>query len=162
MSVVEPTFSIRVVAACPCCRLHQYATASGQNVGSAMCRRCNQPLGLAHYRFDPTGVRGDGILPDRKSIQRSIGAFVRRLRLRRHVSQEVLSRRMVIHRTVLSRFEAGRCMNLAILFRAAQALDLEIDEVFVRVRDRNHANLETFMWGRHPFAPCAESETFHG
>jgi ribosome-binding protein aMBF1 (putative translation factor) len=136
MSPVEPTFSIREVAVCPCCRLHQYATASGQNVGSATCRRCSQPLGFAYYRFQPSGVSGDGTLPDRNSIQRSIGAFVRRLRLRRHLSQEVLSRRMVIHRTVLSRFEAGRCTNIAILFRAALALDLEIDEVFVRVRDR--------------------------
>lgn len=136
MSAIEPTFSIREVLVCPCCRLHQYATASGQNVGSAMCRRCSEPLGFAYYRFEPTEVWGDGILPDRNSVQRSIGAFVRRLRLRRHLSQEVLSRRMGMHRTVLSRFEAGRCMNIAILFRAALALDLQIDEVFVRVRDR--------------------------
>ena len=76
------------------------------------------------------------MLPDRKSIQRSIGAFVRRLRLRRHISQELLGRRLGMHRTVVSRLEGGRSMNLAILFQAAQALDLEIDEVFVRIRDR--------------------------
>jgi DNA-binding XRE family transcriptional regulator len=97
---------------------------------------CGKPLGLAFYRFEPTRLSGKASLPDRNSTQRSIGAFVRRLRLRRHISQEVLGRRMGMRRTVLSRFEGGRCMNLAILFRAARALDLEIDEVFVRVRDR--------------------------
>jgi DNA-binding XRE family transcriptional regulator len=136
MSPIDPVFSIRETAVCPNCHLHQYATASGQNVGSPRCRRCGRPLGLAYYRFEPTRVWGNGMLPDRNSIQRSIGAFVRRLRLRRHISQEVLGRRLGIHRTVLSRVEGGRCMNLAILFRAAHALDLEIDEVFVRVRDR--------------------------
>ena len=136
MSPIEPVFSIRETAVCPSCSLHQYATASGQNVGSPSCPRCGRPLGLAYYRFEPLRISGDGMLPDRNSIQRSIGAFVRRLRLRRHVSQEVLGRRLGIHRSVLSRFERGRCMNLAILFQAAQALDLEIDEVFVRVRDR--------------------------
>jgi hypothetical protein len=136
MPPVEPTFSIREVAVCPCCRLHQYATASGQSVGSAICRRCGQPLGFAYYKFQPSRVWGSGLLPDRNSIQRSIGAFVRRLRLRRKISQEMLGRRLAMHRTVVSRFEGGRCMNLAILFRAALALDLEIDEVFVRVRDR--------------------------
>ena len=136
MSAVDPTFSIKELAVCPCCHLHQYATASGQNVGSAICRRCDQPLGFAFYKFQPTRVRGNCTLADRKSIQRAIGAFVRRLRLRRKISQEVLGQRLAMHRTVVSRFEGGRSMNLAILFRAALALDLEIDEVFVRVRDR--------------------------
>ena len=136
MSQIEPMFSIREMAVCPSCGLHQYATASGLNVGSPNCRRCGRPLGLAYYRFEPARVWGDSMLPDRNSIQRSIGAFVRRLRLRRHMSQEVLGCRLGVHRTVLSRLEGGRCMNLAIVFRAAHALDLEIDEVFVRVRDR--------------------------
>lgn len=117
MSPIEPTFSIREVAVCPGCRLRQYATASGQNVGSAMCRRCGQALGV-YYRFEPTRVGGNGTVPDRNSIQCSIGAFVRRLRLRRHMSQEELGRRLAMHRTVVSRFEGGRSMNLAILFRA--------------------------------------------
>lgn len=136
MFPIEPTFLIRETVACPFCHLYQHATASGLNVASTKCRRCGQPLGIAYYKFQPTRVWANGTLPDRISTQRSIGAFVRRLRLRRHISQEVLGSRMGMHRTVLSRFESGRCTNLAILFRAALALDLEIDEVFVRVRDR--------------------------
>lgn len=135
MSPIEPTFSIRETAICPCCQLHQYATASGLNVASTKCRRCGQPLGVAYYKFQPTRGWGDGTLPDRNSIQRSIGTFVRRLRLRRQISQEVLGQRLAMHRTVISRFEGGRCTNLATLFRAMLALDLEIDEIFVRVRD---------------------------
>ena len=136
MSSTELTFSIRETATCPCCHLHQYATASGDNVASAKCRRCGQPLGIAYYRFQPSQVWGQGVLPDRNSIQRSIGAFIRRLRMRRHISQEALARRLAMDRTALTRVEGGRFMNLAILLRAALALDLEIDQIFVRVHDR--------------------------
>jgi hypothetical protein len=136
MPPIEATFSIRETAVCPCCHLHQYVTASGLNVASTRCRRCAQSIGLAYYKFEPARFSEKALLPDRNSTQRSIGAFVRRLRLRRHISQEVLGRLMGMHRAVLSRFKGGHCTNLAILFRAALALDLEIDEVFVCVRDR--------------------------
>jgi len=136
MSTSEPAFSIRETATCPRCHLHQYATSSGQNVASTACRRCGQPLGIAYYKFQPPRVYGEGALPDRTSLQRSIGAFIRRLRMRRQISQEVLARRLAMHRTVLTRVEGGHFLNLAILFRAAHALDLEIDQIFVRVRDR--------------------------
>ncbi len=137
MSPTEPTFSIRETATCPCCHLHQYVTASGQSVASTTCcRRCGQPINIAYYKFEPPRVCGYSRLPDRTSIQRSIGAFIRRLRMRRHLSQEVLARRIGILRTAVTRAEGGGTLNLEILFRAALALDLEIDRIFVRVRDR--------------------------
>ncbi|MFP5237667.1 MAG: helix-turn-helix domain-containing protein [Acidobacteriota bacterium] len=105
-------------------------------MASTTCRRCGQPLGVAYYKFQPTQAWCQSALPERRFIQRSIGAFIRRLRMRRHLSQEVLARRLSMDRTVLTRVEGGRFTNLAIVFRVALALDLEIDEVFVRVRDR--------------------------
>ena len=136
MPLTEAIFSITETETCPHCHLRQYATVSGDSVASTKCRRCGQPLGVAYYRFQPPRVWRRGMLPDRDSVQRSIGAFIRRLRLRRHISQEALARSLAIDRTVLTRAEGGRFMNLAILLRAALALDLEIDQVFVRVRDR--------------------------
>lgn len=56
--------------------------------------------------------------------------------MRRQVSQEVLGNRLAMHRTVVTRAEGGRFLNLAILLKAALALDLEIDQILVRVRDR--------------------------
>lgn len=139
MFPTEPTFSIRETVTCPSCRLHQYATASGQDVASTKCRRCGQPLGIAYYKFQPIRVRGENGLPDRTSIQRSIGDFIRHLRMRRHISQEVLGRRLAVHRTGVSKLEGGHFLNLAILLRAA--LDLEIDQIYVRVRDRRPRHL---------------------
>jgi len=137
MSTTEPTFSIRETVTCPCCHLRQYATASGQTVASTTCcRRCGQPISITYYKFQPPRLCGEGALPDRTSIQRPIGAFIRRLRMRRQISQEVLARRLAMHRTVLTRVEGGHFLNLAILLRAALALDLEIDQIFVRVHDR--------------------------
>ncbi len=141
MSPIEPTFSIRETATCPNCHLHQYSTASGQYVTSTNCRRCGQPLGIAYYKFQPPRICGEGGLPDRTSIQRAIGAFIRRLRMRRQISQEVLAFRMGMHRTVVTKVEGGHFLNLAILLRAALALDLEIDQIFVRVRDRRSRRL---------------------
>lgn len=136
MSSSESTFSIRETAICPSCHLHQFAVASGHHAASAKCCRCGRPLGIAYYRFQTSAAGAKGGMPDRVAIQRSIGAFVRRLRLRRHVSQEELAGRMAMHRTVITKVEGGHFQNLAILLQAAAALDLEIDQVFVRVRDR--------------------------
>jgi DNA-binding XRE family transcriptional regulator len=133
MSAAEPTFSIRETATCPRCALNQYATMAGHKVASGKCRRCGHPLGIVYYAFQRT--REENGLTDRASIQKTIGAFLRRLRMRRHISQQVLSERLAIHRTLLSRAECGRVLNLEILFRAAVALDLDIDQIFVRVRD---------------------------
>ena len=132
----EPIFSIRETATCPSCCLHQYATLSGDSVACTKCRRCGQPLGIAFYRLQTTRICEEGGLPGRNSIQQLLGAFIRSLRLKRHISQEELSHRLEIHRTVVTRMEGGHFLNLSILFRAAHALDLEIDEIFVRVRDR--------------------------
>ncbi len=131
----EDAFSIQLTASCPSCQLHQYATASGQNVAGTRCRRCGQPLGIVYYRFRMTSKTGN-ILPDRGSIQESVGAFIRRLRARRHISQAVLARQIGVHRTAITRAEGGQISNLALLFRAASTLDLEIDQIIVRVRDR--------------------------
>jgi DNA-binding Xre family transcriptional regulator len=54
----------------------------------------------------------------------------------RNISQEMLARRIATHRTVLTRLEGGHSINLPTLLRAALALDLEIDQIVVRVRDR--------------------------
>jgi len=131
----EDVFSIQLTASCPSCHLRQYATASGHNVAGTRCRRCGQPLGIVYYRFRRPSQPGN-ILPDRSSIQESVGAFIRRLRVRRHISQGVLARQVGVHRTAITRAEGGHASNLALLFRAASALDLEIDQIIVRVRDR--------------------------
>lgn len=136
MSTLEPVFSIRETATCPSCHLHQYATASGRNVAGTKCRRCGHPLGIVYYKFQPPRTWREGGLRDRSSIQQSIGAFIRRLRKRRNVSQEVLARSLAMHRTVLTRVEGGHFTNITIPLRAALALDLEIDQILVRVRDR--------------------------
>jgi ribosome-binding protein aMBF1 (putative translation factor) len=133
MLAAEPTFSIREAATCPRCGLNQYTTIAGDKVASSTCRRCGHPIGIVFYAFQPT--REENGLTDRASIQNSIGAFLRRLRMRRHISQQVLSKRLAVHRTVLSRVKCGHVLNLAILLRAAVALDLDIDQIFVRVRD---------------------------
>ncbi len=133
MSEAEPTFSIREEVTCPRCGLHQYATMGGDSVISGKCRRCCHPLSIVYYVFRRDSAENG--LVDRASIQKSVGAFLRRLRMKRHVSQQVLSKRLAVHRTVLSRSECGRVLNLAILLRAAVALDLDIDQIFVRVRD---------------------------
>jgi transcriptional regulator with XRE-family HTH domain len=83
---------------------------------------------VVYYAFEPT--------PDRASIQRTIGAFLRRLRLRRKISQHVLASRVATHRTQVCRAEHGYSSNLTMLLKAALAMDLEIDRIFVRVRDR--------------------------
>ena len=128
MSTIESSFLIRETATCPHCQLCQYASASGENVAAGVCRRCGKPLGVVYYAFEPA--------PDRASIQRTIGAFLRRLRLRRKISQYVLASRVAIHRTQVCRAEHGYSANLTMLFKAALAMDLEIDRIFVRVRDR--------------------------
>ena len=122
------SFLIRETAPCPHCKLCQYASATGDNVASGVCRRCGRHLGVVYYAFDPT--------PDRASIRRTIGAFMRRLRLRRKISQDVLASRVATHRTQVCRAEQGYSSNLTMLLKAALAMDLEIDRIFVRVRDR--------------------------
>ena len=131
----EDTFSIQLTACCPSCHLSQYATASGHNVAGTRCRRCGQPLGIVYYRLRATSQTGSPV-PNRRSIRESVGAFIRRLRMRRHISQGVLARQIGVHRTAITRAEGGQISNLALLFRAASALDLEIDQIIVRVRDR--------------------------
>lgn len=136
MPDIDWNFSIRETVICPSCHLNQYAMAVGRHEASAQCCRCGRPLGMAYYRFQTSGLCGEGQIPGRAAIQRSIGAFIRRLRMRRHVSQEVLACRMAMHRTVITKAEGGHFQNLSLLLQAAAALDLEIDQVFVRVRDR--------------------------
>lgn len=128
MFTTESSFLIRETATCPHCQLCQYASASGEHVAAGACRRCGRPLGVVYYAFEPA--------PDRASIQRTIGAFLRRLRLRRKLSQHVLAGRVAAHRTQVCRAEQGHSANLTMLFKAALAMDLEIDRIFVRVRDR--------------------------
>ena len=93
MSTIESSFLIRETATCPHCQLCQYASASGENVAAGVCRRCGKPLGVVYYAFEPA--------PDRASIQRTIGAFLRRLRLRRKISQYVLASRVSVFDHVL-------------------------------------------------------------
>lgn len=128
MFSTESSFLIRETATCPHCQLCQYASASGEKVAAGVCRRCGRPLGVVYYAFEPA--------PDRVSIQRTIGAFLRRLRLRRKMSQHVLAGRVAMHRTQVCRAEHGYSANLTMLLKAALAMDLEIDRIFVRVRDR--------------------------
>jgi DNA-binding XRE family transcriptional regulator len=128
MFTTESSFLIREMATCPHCQLCQYSSASGEHVAAGACRRCGRPLGVVYYAFEPS--------PDRASVQRTIGAFLRRLRLRRKLSQQVLADRVAMHRTQVCRAEQGYSANLTMLFKAALAMDLEIDRIFVRVRDR--------------------------
>ena len=131
----EESFSIQLTASCPHCCLRQFATASGDKVAGTKCRRCGQPLGIVYYRLRATSQAGNK-LPDRRAIQESIGTLIRRLRIRRQVSQGVLARQVGVHRTAITRAEGGQLLNLELLFRAASALDLEIDQLIVRVHDR--------------------------
>lgn len=131
----EDSFSVQLTASCPSCHLRQYATASGNNVGEPRCRRCRQPLGIVYYRLR-TNAQSPSTVPDRRAIQGAVGAFIRRLRVRFQVSQGALALRIGLHRTAITRAERGQIMNLALLFKAASALDLEIDQIIVRVRDR--------------------------
>jgi DNA-binding XRE family transcriptional regulator len=131
----EDTFSIQLTASCPSCQLIQYATASGHSVAGTRCRRCGQPLGILYYRFKTTPQTGN-LPPDRSSIRESIGAFIRRLRARRHISQGALARHIGVHRTAITRAEGGQISNMALLFRTASAMDLEIDQIIIRIRDR--------------------------
>lgn len=123
------SFLIRETVTCPHCGLCQYTNASGEQVAAGVCRRCGRPLGVVYYAFEPA--------PDRSFIQRTIGGFLRRLRLRRKLTQQALAGRIAVHRTQVCRAEQGYTPNLTMLFKAALAMDLEIDRIFVRVRDRH-------------------------
>lgn len=136
MSTTEPSFSIQETASCPHCGLHQFATAVGHNVASGICRRCGHPLGLVYYAFQLPRACEQSPIPDRASIKQSVGAFIRRLRMRRKISQEVLANRIAVHRTRVTRAEGGNSLSLSFLLRAVLAMDLDIDRIFVRVRDR--------------------------
>jgi DNA-binding XRE family transcriptional regulator len=131
MFTAQSSFLIRETATCPHCQLCQYAIASGLKVAATACRRCGKPLGIVYYAFEPA--------PNRTSVQTTIGMFLRRLRLRRKMSQYDLARRVAVHRTQVCRAELGYSANLTLLFKAALAMDLEIDRIFVRVRDRRSA-----------------------
>ena len=129
MFTTESSFLIRETVTCPHCQLCQYASASGEQVAASACRRCGRPLGVVYYAFEPA--------PDRAFIQRTIGGFLRRLRLRRKLSQQALAGKIAVHRTQVCRAEQGYSANLTMLFKAALAMDLEIDRIFVRVHDRH-------------------------
>jgi hypothetical protein len=65
--------------------------------------------------------------------QQTIGALLRRLRLRRNYRSRFSQAESLCtgHSA-----EQGHSANLTMLFKAALAMDLEIDRIFLRVRDR--------------------------
>jgi transcriptional regulator with XRE-family HTH domain len=68
-------------------------------------------------------------------VRKRVGANVQRLRRGKGLSQEELAYRADIHQTYLSGVEGGkRNPSIGVLDRIASALDVDIDELFRRLR----------------------------
>jgi DNA-binding XRE family transcriptional regulator len=101
--------------------------------GSGNCRRCHQSLGITYIEIflpNPLDCRD---LKSRATLQLEVGAIMRRLRLRRAITQAALASLTGIHRTYLSRAERGQVMpSLIAMMRIAGALG--VDKIMLRER----------------------------
>jgi DNA-binding XRE family transcriptional regulator len=119
-------FHLIDVVICPICKLHQINK----------CRRCNSPLGVGSIielllPTPPACRDSKGLL----SMRKELGGFIRRMRLRRGMTQTALASATAtgISRTALSRVENGQVLPSVIaLIGIAGALG--VDKVTLRVR----------------------------
>jgi len=119
--------TIRETIVCPACQLSQFERGNGK------CRRCDHSLGHTYLELFLS------IPPAKYNSQRLVatrlqtGGLIRRLRLRRGITQSELASLTGIHRTYLSRAERGQVVpSIIALLQIVCALG--VDKVFLRVR----------------------------
>jgi DNA-binding XRE family transcriptional regulator len=123
--VLVSTFRESIV--CPICQLSQFERGSGK------CRRCHQSVGFNYIEIclpNPLDCRDS---KSQTTLRRETGALMRRLRLRRGVTQAALAFLTGIHRTYLSRAERGQVMP-SLLVQMQIAGSLGVDKIILRVR----------------------------
>jgi DNA-binding XRE family transcriptional regulator len=112
---------------CPVCQLSQFER------GNATCVRCHHSLGISFIEIFPANFKASLYCDRPIDMQKGVGRVIRRLRLRRGITQEALGSLTGIHRTYLSRAERGRVVPSVIaLMQIASALG--VDKISLRVR----------------------------
>ena len=120
---------VRDVVVCPTCKLSQFES------GNDKCLRCHRSLGITYIEIFPSGPHARLDCRCRVNKSAEIGKLIRRLRLRRGITQAALASRTGIHRTYLSRAECGRVIpSILALMEIANVLG--IDKIMLRVRSR--------------------------
>ena len=115
------------VVVCPVCLLNQF------NRGDGKCRRCRNPLKVSYIELLlPTSLAyrdSESLL----SMREELGRFIRKMRLRRGMTQAALASATGIHRTYISRAENGQVLPSIIgLIKIAGGLG--IDKITLRLR----------------------------
>lgn len=117
----------RDLLTCPVCHLNQFERGNGR------CRRCHHPMGLTYIEFSLQCPLDLGDSQSLAAVRSEVGRLMRKLRLRRGITQAALAAATGIQRTYLSRAECGQVMpSLFALFRIGGALG--VDKIMVRVR----------------------------
>jgi DNA-binding XRE family transcriptional regulator len=118
---------VRDFVVCPVCQLSQFER------GNATCLRCHHSLGITYIEIFPANPNASLYCGRPIDMQMGVGGVIRRLRLRRGITQEALASLTGIHRTYLSRAERGRIVPSVIaLMQIVSALG--VDKISLRVR----------------------------
>lgn len=118
---------LRDFVICPVCQLRQFER------GNATCIRCHRSLGITYIEIFPVSPKAGLYCGQAIDAQIRVGRIIRRLRLRRGITQAVLASLTGIHRTYLSRAERGRVLpSVVTLMHIVSALG--VDKISLRVR----------------------------
>jgi DNA-binding XRE family transcriptional regulator len=119
---------LRDFVICPVCQLRQFER------GHATCVRCHCSLGITYIDIFTVNPQAGLYCGKPIDAQIRVGGIIRRLRLRRGITQAVLASLTGIHRTYLSRAERGRVLpSVFTLMQIASALG--VDKISLRIRN---------------------------
>ena len=111
----------------PNCQLKQYERTSSR------CRRCRNPLGYTYFEIYLLRSLSSSTSQRVVAIRKEIGTIVRRLRVRRGITQAELASITGVNRTYLSRTERGQ-VTPSVFAQIQIASALGVDKILVRVR----------------------------
>ena len=117
------------IVVCSVCHLTQF------NRGDGKCRRCHNPLKVVYMELVLPTLHAYCNSQSLLSMRRDLGRFIRKMRLRRGMTQTALASATAsgISRTYLSRVENGRVLPSTIaLIDIAGAIG--IDKITLRIR----------------------------
>ncbi len=119
----------RAVVRCQACHLNQFLTNTGE------CRRCKgKNIGNYHLVI-PITTDAATLTSTMQSFRKSLGTFIRAVRMERRLTQAQLAVCLHTHRTFISRIESGRCSPPLAMFARASFL-MGLDKAIVILRRR--------------------------
>ena len=115
---------------CRHCKLKQFERLS-------TCRRCHESLDLSYFEIHLSSSLVPLSSQRENTIRKEVGGLIRRLRVRREITQTTLASLTGINRTYLSRAERGKVLpSVVALIQIAHAL--EVDKILLRVRSASN------------------------